>query len=171
MRLLNSWIPTRRAVSVLVTASLVMACGDSGTDPEEEGIARFAGSWTSSAFSITSQLHPGTSFDLVGAGGAVQMSVQPSGSFSGTATIPGSLLGIPELGTVNAPISGMIRIVDATTLRIDYIPELPPVFTTMEPSFTLSQTTWTMEDPSAVWDFDADGIGDAGTFLGTFVRN
>ena len=92
-------------------------------------------------------------------------------SFSGTATIPGTLLGMPELGTVNAPISGMIRIVDATTLRIDYIPELPPVFTTMEPSFTLSETTWTMEDPSAVWDFNADGIGEAGTFLGTFVRN
>ena len=156
---------------ILACTWAVTACADNTTGAEVEGIARFAGTWQCKQFSITHNEHPGVVIDLVGNGGAVQMSIQASGTFSGTATIPGVILGDPEMGPVTVPISGVLRDLGTDRVRFDFIPEIPPVFTTMDTEYAFIGNTLTLEDQESVFDFNGDGTGEPGTFSGHFTRS
>jgi hypothetical protein len=151
--------------------ALLVACSDAGTEPDGFAIADLAGSWESTAFSVTSQADASLSFDLIGGGGAVNVSIQPSGNFTGTAVIPGVLIGNPEMGVLTVPLAGVMRLMEGDRLRIDFIPEIPPIFTTMDPAFTLSGNSMTIVDDTADFDFDGDGIEEPSVFTGTLTRN
>jgi hypothetical protein len=154
----------------LVIAPVLPACSDAATGPGAEGIAMFAGTWRCTQFSITHNKQAGTVFDLVGSGGAVQMSIQSSGTFSGTATVPGPLLGHAAMGPVTVPLSGILRMVGEGIVRIDFIPDIPPVFTTMETEYTMIGHTLALKNEESVFDFDGDGVGEPGRFSWIFTR-
>lgn len=167
----KTWLGTA-LVGMLVIAGLVSGCGEEGaTAPDELTIASLAGSWTGTEFAISSSADSAIALDLIASGGAILVSVEPIGSFTGTAVIPGVLIGDPALGTLTVPLAGVMRLIDETTLRIDFVPEIPPIFTTMDPTFTLSGNTLTILDESAEFDFDADGATEPSVYQIRFGKN
>lgn len=160
------------AIALLGLFMAMVACdGGGGTEPDELTIADLAGSWQGTQFSVTSQANPALVFDLISSGGSVNVSVQTQGTFTGTASLPGDLIGSPELGVITVPLAGVMRLMNEATLRIDYIPEIPPIFTTMDPEFTLNGNSLTIIDDTADFDFDGDGVEEPAIFRGTLSRN
>ena len=162
--------PLVTAVSVLF-GTLLAACGDGGTAPDEFTIADLAGSWDASELSVTAKASSAVSMDLIASGGAVHWATQPSGNFTGTAVLPGALIGMPEAGVVTLPLSGVMRLTTPNKLRIDFIPEIPPIFTTMDPGFTVDGNRLTILDDTAEFDFDGDQVKEPAVFRAQFVRN
>ena len=84
------------------------------------------------------------------------IAVTPSGTFTGTTTLPGAFMGMP--GVVTVPISGVMRVSDTQSLRIDFVPEMPPALVTFVGPFTLVGDVLTVDDEEeARHDFDGDG--------------
>lgn len=160
------------AVGALLASILVSACGEeSATAPDEFTAAGLTGSWEGSAFSISSVADPETGFDLIEAGGAIMVSVEAGGNFTGTTVIPGILIGNPDLGALTIPLAGVMQLIDDTTMRIDFVPEIPPMFTRMDPTFTLNGNALTILDDAAEFDFDADGATEPSVYRITFAKN
>lgn len=164
----------RRRMSVLTLGLgvvLALGCGDNGTEPDGISAADFAGSWEVTSFVVTSHDDPNLSSDLIAGGAAIHVAVQPSGSFSGAAVIPGELVSIPEIGVVTVPLAGVVRVVDQETLVVEFVPQIPPVFTTWNAEFTLIGDVLTAVDTDAEFDFGDDSTWDRAIFQTTMVRN
>jgi len=159
----------RIALPAALIALLAGCSGDDATGPTETTVADLAGLWQASAFSQTSDADPSVGADLIAMGGNMNWSVQTTGSFTGTAVLPGALVGTG--GTITLPLSGVIRLVDANTLRIDFVPEIPPLFTFLNAAFTLSGNTLTVIDSRSSFDFDGDGQKEGASVRAVFVRN
>lgn len=172
MKTLTHFFPKAALGGFLVMALAVIGCdGGDGTGLDEGEMAQYAGTWTGTQFALTAAQNPAMAFDLIGAGGSMVFSIQPNGNFSGTATVPGVLMGVPEMGTITIPLSGVMRLQSETKLRIDFIPEIPPIFTTMDPDVTLSGNTLTLFYDEGTFDFDQDGVNEPSVFQGQMVRN
>jgi hypothetical protein len=78
---------------------------------------------------------------------------------------------MPEAGVVTVPLAGVMRLTSPDRLRIDFVPEIPPIFTTMDPGFTVVGNRLTILDDTANFDFDNDGEKEPATFQAQFVRN
>jgi len=160
----------RQPLRCTVVAALLLLAGCSGDPTGPPSVLdRLAGTWTGEAFTVTSNADAAQVLDLVALGGTLTLAIGPSGSFSGSALLPGGLFGAPGLITI--PLSGVIRIVDATTLRIDFVPEVLPVFTAFTTTFVLDEHTLTLQDGGSSWDFDEDGENEPATLSGRFRRN
>jgi hypothetical protein len=129
-----------------------------------------AGTWEITEFSMTSAGDPAVTFDLIALGGSAHLGLQASGNFTGTAVIPGLLVGVPQGGPITLPLAGVVRLVDGVTLRIDFIPEIPPVFTALEAGFTLEGNSLTVVDEAATYDFDNDGAREPARFRAVLFR-
>jgi len=159
------------AAALLAAIIPLVACSDGSTEPDQMTVADLAGAWFGSQFSISSQANPRVGIDVVAAGGTVTVAIQPSGTFSGTAAMPGFLIGTPQIGVVTVPMSGVFRLLGENTLRMDFIPEIPPLFVAMNTSFTYSGDVLTVTDPNTEFDFDNDGTGEPAVFQASLRRN
>lgn len=153
-----------------MAVALLAGCEDGGTGPGEFNVADLAGSWDATELSVTSKADPALSVRLIEGGGAVHWAIQPSGAFLGTAVVPGVLLELPNIGVVTVPLSGRIRLLDPSTLRLDFIPEIPPMFTTVDGSFTLTGNTLTLVDEDAEYDFNLGGSDEPAVLRAVLVR-
>ena len=133
-------------------------------------MAELAGSWDVASFRVTSHSDPERSFDLIEGGAAMHVAIQPTGDFQGASVVPGHLVGIPEIGVVTVPLVGFVQLTGPGRLRIDYIPEIPPVFTTWQPDFEMVADTIDAIDPGVVFDFDDDGIWDPAVYQARLIR-
>lgn len=148
----------------------LVGCGDGPTEPDELSVADFVGLWEATQFEFTSQANSAVSFDLIGIGGVFQFSVQPQGNFTGSLVLPAIPGQDPQGGPITIPLGGVLRLYEPGRIRIDFIPEIPPLLTTLTPSYTYSVTSLSLTDESALLDFDSDGREDPATLHGTFVR-
>lgn len=170
MKTQRGFLPRPGVAGMLILSMMVTGCGDDGSGPEEGPMADYVGTWEGTQFAIVSAANPAVAFDLIGAGGSMVFSVQSNGNFSGTAAVPGVLMGAPEMGTITIPLSGVMTPLDGGRLRISFIPEIPPVFTTMDPETTLVGNTMTLYYGAAGFDFDQDGVHEDAIFQGEMVR-
>ena len=160
----------RATLGALLITFAVGCTGDGPTGPEGFTIADLAGTWTGDGFTVTSKADPSVKMDLVALGGTVGWSVTPNGTFSGTAVIPGEGFGFP--GTITVPLSGVLRVVSETTLRVDFVPEIPPMFATFIGAFTLVDDVLTLDDDDeSSFDFDQDGVQEPALLHVSFRRN
>jgi hypothetical protein len=163
----------RRVLSPLVVlASLGVLGGcaaDSSVAPEDTVFDRLAGSWRGTEFVVSSLADPSISMNLVEMGGGLDLDFTPAGAFSGSAVLPGAVAGLPGLITI--PLSGVVKLVDEETLRIDFVPEVPPVFSTFTTTFTLDEHRFEIVDPGSSFDFDKDGVNEPARIFGVFLRN
>jgi hypothetical protein len=75
-------IPAVRLLSLLALAAVfTSACGDSSSSTEPEGltIADLVGSWGASSALFTNQANPSQKFDIIAAGGTLNITVLNSG--------------------------------------------------------------------------------------------
>jgi hypothetical protein len=160
----------RAILGTLVVIAAAGCSGDSPTGSAELGIADLAGTWISEAFVMTSRDQPSVTLDLMALGASITWAVKPSGAFSGTAVLPGG--GFSASGTLTVPMSGVLRIVDAETIRVDFVPEIPPMFATFIGSFTFGGDAMTIvDDDETVFDFDGDGVPEPATLHTRFRRH
>lgn len=146
-------------------------CSRDGTGLDEFTLADLAGSWDMASFQVTAHSDPQLSIDLIEGGSAIFVSIQPTGDFQGSGVFPGHLVAIPEVEVISVPIVGFVQLTGPGRLRIDYIPELPPIFTTWQPDFELVADTLFLVDPGMVFDFhDEDGGWDPSIFQARLVR-
>lgn len=159
----------RSTLGVALICMIAGCAGDDATGPAEPSVADLAGLWMGMSFSITSTADPALKMDLMGMGGTLSWAIQASGSFSGTAVVPGALLG--QEGAITIPVSGVMRVVESTTLRVDFVPEIPPFFTAFTSQYSVVGDVLTLHDDGAKYDFDGDGVNDPAVLHGTFSRN
>lgn len=171
MKTERGFLPRMGLAGMLVLTLAIAGCGDDGAGPEEGPMAEYAGTWEGTQFALVSAANSQIAFDLIGAGGSMVFSVQANGNFSGTATIPGALMGAPEMGTITIPLSGVMNPMDGGKLRISFIPEIPPLFTTMDPEATLVGNTLSLYMADGAFDFDQDGVTETAILQGEMVRN
>ena len=154
-------------VGLLVT--LAAGCtADSPTDTSELTIADFAGTWVCESFFVVAKDDPATKFDMITMGVSLSWSVTPSGTFTGSAVVPAVDFGVGP--SITVPMSGVLRLVSTETMRIDFVPEFPPMFTTFIGSFTLAGDALTVNDDEATYDFDGDGVVEQATLRATLRR-
>ena len=75
-------IPAARLLSLLALAAVfTSACGDSSSSTEPEGltIADLVGSWGASSALFTNQANPSQTFDIIAAGGSLNITVLGNG--------------------------------------------------------------------------------------------
>jgi hypothetical protein len=158
---------------VAVAAALFASCGGSDSPSAIDGTvtaADLAGVWEASQFRMTSKENSLLQFDMIQLGGAMNFAIQPQGSFTGTVFIPAAISADQTGYTV--PLSGVMRITnEAANLRIDFVPEIPPLFTAMEPSLELIDNTLTITDGTVSFDFDRNGSDEPADFQAVFTRN
>jgi hypothetical protein len=156
-------------LAVALLASLTACATDDTTGPEAPSVADLAGTWAGVSFALESAASPGLGIDLMQMGGSMTLAITTSGSFTGLVVLPGLVVNQP--GTVTIPLAGVIRMLDDTTLRIDFVPEIPPIFTTLNTTFTLERRSLSLVDPGSKFDFDGDGVSEGAIFRGSFLRN
>ncbi len=159
------------SAGAIVVGAMLTGCGaDDSTGPDGLSIADFAGAWEGTQYAVVSSADSDIRFDLIEDGGSVQMTVEPSGSFSGTVGVPGARIGMPEVEMITFPISGLWRLDGEDQMHIEFLPQIPPIFTTMDPFFELDGNTLTIWDETAEFDFDGNGQTAAANFVGIMVR-
>jgi hypothetical protein len=164
LRKLPSW------TFALFAASSLGAC-DAAGPLEVDGlvIADLAGVWELTAIAVTSDADPSVRFDLIGAGGATTFSIQSSGNFTGSVLIPAALTGGVDM---TVPLSGVMRLMaEGTQLWINFVPEVPPFFTTMQASFELDGGALTILNEGSAFDFDGDGVPEPATLFAEAIRH
>ena len=156
-------------VSILLVACGLTSCssddGDNGTDPDPIVIADLAGDWDCTLFLATSTEDPTVQFELIALGGALSVTVQPDGSFTGLASIPD--LGA---GETEVPFGGTFALVSQTVLSMQFTQEIPPFLENGTAEFTLVGNTMTIHQDVTTFDFDFDQQDDPATFDATLVR-
>jgi hypothetical protein len=153
---------------LVLCAGMSQGCGDdNGVEPQPLTIADFAGSWNCTAFVVTSSANPQIQFDLIAAGGALSVTVQPSGNFNGSITYPDPQTFQPT----TVQIAGTFTLVSQTEIRAEFNPEIPPLLENDTVAFTLSGSTLTLSDDTSEFDFDFDGQYEAATFLAVLVTS
>lgn len=157
-------------IPLLLAVQIQLGCDDGMDESASLPIHDLAGNWEAIEFTVQQIENPDLQVDLILAGGGMRLGIQPNGAFSGIVTFPGSLLGQPEIPLLAIPLSGVIDVVDAESLRLDFVPELPPLFITGYTGFALAGDTLELIDESSKFDFDQDSVEEPATLHGTFVR-
>jgi hypothetical protein len=167
----NSSTSKTLLLGLILATGAVLSCGtDGGTGPDRLTIADFAGRWEGLQYAVVSSVDPNVRFDLIEDGGTVHMTVEPSGSFSGTVGIPGARIGMPEVELITFPVSGLWRLEGMDRIHIEFLPQIPPIFTIMDPFFELDGNRLTIWEETAEFDFDGNGEMAPANFVGIMVR-
>lgn len=166
-----NWSGCERWVLPALVLILPLGCDDGSTGPGEFSVAELAGSWDAVELSVTSQADPTMALRLIDGGGAMHWAIQPSGAFLGTAVVPGVLLELPEVGAVTVPVAGMIQLLDPATLRMEFIPELPPFFTVIDGEFSLAGKTLSLTNEMILYDFGPGRPEEPAVFRAVLERN
>lgn len=158
--------------SILVCA-LTVGCSDDddgGNKPVPITLADFEGTWEASSYKLTNPAVPLT-IDLVQNGGSFDFTAADDGTFTGSAVIPGAMVGAPNDLELN--YAGYVELVTQDTVKVVFDPEIPPFITTFTGAFTLSGDTFTITDESQMFDFDGPGPeGEVpAIFEGTMVKS
>jgi len=153
---------------LFLTAAGLSSCDESALTGGGDPAPDFSGVWEATEFMMVSQEESSSRIDLIAMGGGITVAIQPQGGFSGTVLLPSALTGQPASTTL--PVSGVIRVANPETLRIDFVPEVPPLFVSMDPSFELIGDVLTVVDPTADFDFDQDGVEEPAVFQGVLER-
>ena len=159
----------RRSVLTALAAIALVGC-DSGSPMEADMLTLedLAGVWEVRSFTYTSNADSSVSFGLVDAGGWAAFSIQPQGNFTGQIVLPDDM---PQFGGMSFPVAGIMRLTESDArLRIDFVPELPPFFVTMEPDFEMQVDEIVLNETNDVFDFDQDGVGESATFYAVLRR-
>lgn len=136
------------------------ACGDDDDDGTGVDImARISGSWQAQSFTYTNDEEPSQSIDVITQlQGALNVTIQESGAFSGTVSVP------PVTGQQAVPVSGTLDI-DGNHIHVDFDQQTEGLglFSDFDATFTLGNNnntfTWTATD--VTFDFDLQGPGAA----------
>ena len=144
-----------RFFSVLAVAAL-MACGSSGTGPEDENPTGtgITGSWRGFYFEMTSQADPSVSVDLVQYGVAYSITINADSSYTASTTFLGST--VEENGVLQ--LSG------------NNITMVSPQNGTFNGTYTLSGDTLSMNLSGMAFDFDQDGTSEAADLSTSLLR-
>ena len=131
-------------------------------------LSSLAGVWEVTEFGFISNDDPEMVFDLVAAGGSTTISIQPQGTFTGSVFLPDALTG---QGDLTIPVSGIMRLVEDDCIRVDFIPELPPLLVAMHADFEVLGDELVLSDPNRQFDFDEDGTTEPATLIVRGVRH
>jgi hypothetical protein len=155
----------------LLVAFALPGCGgddddDNGSGPDLITMADLAGDWDVTMYLATSVDDPQLQFELIAAGGSMEVLVQQSGAFAGTATFPD-----PDLGElVTIPFGGTLSLESQSELYADFSVEIPPLLEDGTLAFQLTGNTLQLEQDGTTFDFDNDGDFEPATFAATLVR-
>lgn len=171
MNALSNQHASRVLSGLMMAAVMTIGCSDSSTNSTGvDESSQLTGTWNSQQFAIRSTADPAISFDLVGAGGTLLFSIQPLGTFTGTAVLPGTLVGMPDLPSISFPLSGVITLVDEEIMTINFVPEIPPVFMNLSTEYEFVGDQIGFTDATS-FDFDQDGILEEAMMEAVLVRN
>lgn len=149
----NSMIP-----ALILSSLLLTGCeGDSAASNDSE-LFGLEGSWEATEFTVASLSDSTHIIDLIGTGGDMRLGLQPNARFNGSVTVPGRHLGMPDISGIVIPLSGFIHMIDDSTVRMEFIPEVPPLFTTRVARFQHVEDHLSMEFEGAPIDFERMGI-------------
>ncbi len=158
----------KRLLLTLLTIALALpACGDDdGSGPDLITMEDVAGAWAATMFRAVSLDDPSVQFELIAAGGAMSVVVQPNGSFSGSVTFPNPAVG--QLVTI--PIAGTFTMISQTEMNADFAVEIPPLLEDGLVEFELVGNTLSLHQDVTNFDFDNDGQFEDAVFDATMVR-
>ncbi len=147
----------RTLSTTVLAAALVVGCSDS-TDPGNVGEDDLAGVWTATQFLLASTADPTVTVDRISQGGTYTLTFNADGTFS-------------EAGLFSNPTkteSGSgTYVIEGTNLVLteDIDPE------TFAWGFVLSGNTLTLNSPDEPFDFNEDGVEEAGTLEIVLTRS
>lgn len=130
-----------------------------GSDPTEPDVGDLAGLWEATDLVVTNQDDPQQSMDLIAAGGALTLSIEPSGYYTLTLDFQGNVAP-PELGVVR--VEG-----DQLIIEVQVSGTGPRVDTA---TYSLSGNRFTLEGPT-LFDFDFDAQAEEAWLEATFQRD
>lgn len=142
--------------TVLCACFVLAACG---SDPTEPDVGALAGLWEATDLVVTNQNDPQQSMDLIAAGGALTLNIEPSGYYT---------LTLDFQGTVAPPELGIIRVEgDQLIIDVQVSGTGPRVDTA---TYSVSGDQFTLEGPT-LFDFDFDAQAEEAWLDATFQRD
>jgi hypothetical protein len=157
-------------IPLLVALSL-SACSDDddndgSTGPDLITIEDLAGTWAATLFRAVSLDDPAIAFELIAAGGSMDVIVQSTGAFTGEIEVPD-----PDTGQLlTIPIGGSFTLESQTEIYADFAVEIPPFLEDGTVEFEYDGNTLALHQEVTTFDFDNDGVDDPATFDATLVR-
>lgn len=121
---------------------------------DEIEVSDFEGSWEASSYELTSQDDPSVTIDIIAAGAVLTAQTGSTGDLIGQVEIPEALG-----GPLTLDFAATFVLVDQETMTVTFDPEIPPLLTDFTGPFGLDETTMTLQDNDAVFDF-GDGAGE-----------
>lgn len=121
---------------------------------DEIEVSDFEGSWEASSYELTSQDDPSVTIDIIAAGAVLTARTGSTGDLIGQVEIPEALG-----GPLTLDFAATFVLVDQETMTVTFDPEIPPLLTDFTGPFGLDETTMTLQDNDAVFDF-GDGAGE-----------
>lgn len=158
-------------LGALLAFALITGCEENLAGSSQYDASEFAGEWIGQRFAMTSHDNPALVSDMVALGGVMLMTNQPDGSFSGSVTMPGYLIGTPDVESVTFPLSGSLELLSETMMTVHFAPSYPPFVVTRTSGFTLEDDRWIIFDEDSAYDFDRDGVEEPASFEFIMVRN
>ena len=121
---------------------------------DEIDVSDFQGSWEATSYEVTSKDDPSVTIDVIAAGAVLTAQTGPTGNLDGQVEIPEALG-----GPLTLDFAATFVLVDQETMTVTFDPEIPPLLTNFTGPFGLAETTMTLQDNDAVFDF-GDGAGE-----------
>jgi hypothetical protein len=121
---------------------------------DEIDVSDFEGSWEATSYAITSKADPAVTIDVIAAGAVLTAQTDTAGNLSGQVDVPEALG-----GPLTLDFAATFVLVDQETMAVTFDPEIPPLLTDFTGPFGLDETTMTLQDDDAVFDF-GDGAGE-----------
>lgn len=147
-----------RLSTILGILALMGGCDSGVSAPEGPNFAEFAGSWRAVEFTMASAADSTIMVDLIAAGASFEVAVQSQGSFVGSASLPGALIGNPAIPMISIPLTGGMRHLSEFQLEISFDPEYPPLFVRSTANVANAGDHMTLQEYRATYDFDGDGV-------------
>lgn len=120
---------------------------------EEIEVSDFEGSWEATSYVLTSRDDPSVTIDVIAAGAVFTAETDRAGDLSGQVEVPEALG-----GPLTLPFAATFTLVDQETMTVTFEPEIPPLLTDFTGPFGLDETSMTLRDDDALFDF-GDGAG------------
>jgi hypothetical protein len=154
----------------VVACGLIVGCGDDdgGSTPRIITVADFEGHWDFASYKLTDPTIPLT-VDFIANGASFDFNVADDGTFTGTGTVPGALIGLPN--DLDLEFAGTFQLVTQDTASVIFDQEIPPFVTDFSGAFTLQGNTLTFRDDNETFDIDGDEVEEDVIFEGIMIRS
>ena len=116
-------------------------------------VSDFQGSWEATSYEVTSKDDPSVTIDVIAAGAVLTAQTGPTGNLDGQVEIPEALG-----GPLTLDFAATFVLVDQETMTVTFDPEIPPLLTNFTGPFGLDETTMTLQDNDAVFDFGSGEV-------------